>query len=73
MNKAEFISQLSEVMQTDKPLFENSVLADFEEWDSLAVMGVISLIDENFHKSLTFSDLNDTKTVSDLIKIAGLE
>ena len=73
MNKEEFIAHLADIIQTDEKLSEDSVLGDFSEWDSLAVMSTISFVEENFHKNLTFSDLGNVVSVSDLLKLVGLK
>ena len=39
---------------------------DLDEWDSLAVLSIISMIDEEFEKIVTGADLREHTTISEL-------
>lgn len=44
-------------------------LSEYEEWDSVAVLSIIAMVDENFHKSVSGDVLKEAKTVSDIIAL----
>ena len=43
-----------------------TVYKDLDEWDSLAVLSIISMIDEEFEKTVTGADLREYATISEL-------
>lgn len=45
------------------------VLEDFDEWDSLSIITLISFIDKEYHVNLYTSDIKSAKTVGDLVKL----
>lgn len=71
MKKADFLVELEDILQREKPCKENDNLSDYEEWDSLSVMSVMAYYDKNFSKKLSLDDCKALKTVKDLIKLAG--
>ncbi len=68
----EFLAELQDSLQREEELTLEMVLKDLPEWDSLAMMSVVVLFDKHFNKKLTFSDFENLKTVSDLVKKTGL-
>jgi len=42
---------------------------DLGEWDSLAALGIIAMIDEEFEVVVTGSDILKSKTISDLFDL----
>ncbi|MDF2153930.1 acyl carrier protein [Vibrio sp. CAU 1672] len=72
MNKEQFLEELTEILQLENLVDEQTVLSDLEEWDSMAHLGVISFFDMEFSKSITNTDLKQVGTVSELIVLAGL-
>ena len=70
----EFIGKLKETLELeDAELNENTNLKDLEEYDSLSVIAIIALVDENFGKQLSAQQFADITTVRSLIKKIGLE
>ncbi len=72
MNKVEFLNGLEEIMELD----ENSLagtenLKDLEVWDSLAVLGFIAMIDNNFGLTLDVKKIMDCVSVEDLISLVS--
>jgi acyl carrier protein len=72
MNKEQFLEELTEILQLDDQLNESVNIKDLEEWDSMAHLGVISLFDSEFSKSITNTELKEIEKVADLIALAGL-
>ncbi len=72
MKKSEFYRELEEVLEADSgSISGDEVLADFDAWDSLAVLTFIAMVDEKFEVTLTASKLALVKTVTDLVALLG--
>ena len=69
MKKVEFIELLEETIDTEE-LNENMSLEEIEEYDSIAVLSLMSMYDELDIK-VSPNDFKDLKTVNDLISLAG--
>ncbi len=72
MDKKEFIEKLKDIMQTDSEIDENTELETIEEWDSIAKISLISFMDSEFKISLNGADIEEFKTVSDILKKVGV-
>ena len=72
MTKQEFIENLKENIQTSMELNENTLLDDIPEWDSLAMLGLLSLFDE-LNVEVGIDELEECKSIKDLLKKAGLD
>ncbi|MEO1927138.1 MAG: phosphopantetheine-binding protein [Nautiliaceae bacterium] len=70
MTKQEFIEKLSEVL--DVEVNENTDLTELEEWDSLAMLGVLSLYDE-LGVEIDINEMDEFKSVKDLLKKAHID
>jgi acyl carrier protein len=46
-------------------------LEDLEDWDSLAVLSVISLLDEQFHVVVPAATLHEAQTIDDIVNLVG--
>lgn len=71
MNKHETILlSLDDLLELDSGTLTGSEeLKDIEAWDSLAVMGFIAMVDEEFDVMVPPSQLSKCKTVADLIAL----
>lgn len=68
MSQEEKIAKLEEIMELDEgELKMTDVLADYEEWDSIAVLSYIALMDSEFHKNIKGTDVKNFVTVKDAI------
>lgn len=72
MERNEFLEKMQDVLQMEDELSFETVLADLEEWDSLAMMATTAFLDKNFGLKLTFTDFKSFNTVEDIAKKAGL-
>ncbi len=70
MTTQEFLTHLSDAMQRDEALSPEMSLDSLEEWDSLAIISLISLYEHLFHISLTSNALKECKIVADLLALA---
>ncbi len=73
MNKEEFINELKIAINTDSELYEDMVLEDLPEWDSLAVMCTISMFTDSLNIQMDFNEFKDLKTIKDLMNRAGIQ
>ena len=65
MNKEKFLEDLAEILE-EKSVQESDVLADFEAWDSLSILSIISYVSENYKKQLKNEEIRSQETVGDL-------
>jgi acyl carrier protein len=71
MTKKDFLNELTEIMQLDEVLIGDEVLEDFDEWDSMANLGVLSMFDIEFSTNLEIDSLKNIKTITELMVLAG--
>jgi len=71
MTKENFIQELEDLLETDVNLKETTVLDEIDEWDSLAVMSIISYIEENFDLEYSESDFEKVTTVQDILNLVS--
>ncbi len=70
MNKVEAIREIADILEIDDAdVDENQNLKDFDTWDSIAILSIISLVSENTGKFLHATEISSMVTVSDLIKL----
>ena len=70
MSTQERIELLEEIMDLDAGTLKlEDVLADYEEWDSLTALTLISEMDERFGKKITGEEIKAFKTVAEVIAI----
>lgn len=70
----EFIKELKETLELENvELNEDTNLRNLEEYDSLAMLSIIAIIDENFGKQLSAQQFADVTTVKSLIEKIGLD
>lgn len=70
MTQIQFLKSLDELLELDSGTLKgNERLTDLSRWDSLAVIGFIALLDENFGVSVPAAKINECKTVADLMAL----
>ena len=70
MKKAAFLNLLDELIEVKPGTIKgDEVLANIEEWDSLAVVGFIAIVDQNFGVTLSATNLKGCRTIPDLIAL----
>lgn len=70
MTQEELLSHLADAMQRDEELKAEMLLNELEEWDSLAIVSMISLYDQLFGLKITGNTLREAKSVQDLLDLA---
>lgn len=64
-----FIALFKETLEAeDKEINLTDEFRQYEEWDSLAYLSVIAMIDEEFEVQIEGKDFKELKTVGDLIQ-----
>ncbi|HVD98340.1 MAG TPA: acyl carrier protein [Cytophagaceae bacterium] len=74
MKTNEFIDKLKESLEIeDIQVSPTTELKSLEGYDSLSILSLIALIDENFDTSLTANQFKSLTTVQSLIDLIGKE
>lgn len=72
MTKSELLHKIETMLELDSGvLVGNETLEDIPNWDSLAIMGFIALVDKNFGYRIPGKQLMSCKTVAHLISLLG--
>jgi len=68
MNKLKFFCEILEIDNIEE-ISEQTELEEIDEWDSIGLLSIISGADDEFGVTLSPSELEEAKTVSDIIKL----
>lgn len=72
MTNEEKITMLEDMLELDGgTLKPETVLADIDEYDSMAKLSLIVLMDDEFSKKLTGEQIREFKTVQDVLDFMG--
>ncbi len=72
MSREERIEIIADILEEDiDSILEDKELTEYENWDSVAILSVISVVNENTGKFLHASDIEKLVTVADLMKVLG--
>ncbi|MCM1232284.1 MAG: phosphopantetheine-binding protein [Ruminococcus flavefaciens] len=69
MTEQEKLTILEEMMEVENKLTTNTILSELEEWDSMAQLSFIVLMEDDFRKKIKRSDIMNFKTIQDIIDI----
>jgi len=70
MTNKEKLGLLEEMLDIEEgSLNEEMDLSDISEWDSMASLAFIALLDEKFNKQISADQIKRFKTVSDVLKV----
>ena len=71
MNLQEFIENFAaEFDETPAEAFAaNTEFKSLDEWNSLTALSIISMIDDQYDKTITGADLRGSKTIEDLFNL----
>lgn len=68
MTEQEKLEILADILEMDEEeINRDVVLADCDTWDSVAVLSVISVINEQFDRFPTAAEIRQYKTIGDLM------
>ena len=69
MTNEKKIELLEDMMELDNgTINEHTVLADLEEWDSMASLSLIVLMGDEFNKKIDAKTIKEFETVGDILK-----
>ena len=72
MSEEEKMSVFADVLDMEQSDFSSdTVLAELDNWDSVAMLAFMAMMDERFGKTVKGSDIRDFKTVQDAINFMG--
>lgn len=72
VKESEFLRELEEILEVDVGHLNPEVkLAALEEWNSLAVVSFIAMVDERIGLTLNARSIQDSTTVRDLMNLLG--
>lgn len=69
MNTTTFLAQMKEVLDiNDRELSLDDVFTNYDEWDSLAYLSTIAMIDDEYGIIIGAAEFKQLKTLGDLAK-----
>lgn len=72
MDKKQFLNEIETIIECEVgSLHGSESLGELEDWDSLAVLAFIAMIDNNFGITLNAEKIANCKTVDDLGALLG--
>ncbi|MCM1232267.1 MAG: hypothetical protein NC489_19255 [Ruminococcus flavefaciens] len=70
MSREEKIETIADILETElEDVTEERLLEEFDTWDSVAVLGVISAVSEETGHYLHADEIRQLKTIGDLFDI----
>ena len=69
MTREEKLEAISDILEED--IQEDRVLAEFDTWDSIAILSVVALISEETGEFTRASEIKSFQTVSDIMNALG--
>lgn len=73
MNTKAFLSELAAILQVPPETVTESYKLDSGNWDSVAVMGAIALIDEQYNITVPAKDLIGCTSVKQLLELIATQ
>jgi len=67
----EFIEKFKDALDIEDEFDINVELEEFEEWDSMGYISVMSMLDEEYGKEVNANQLKDCKTLADLYELVS--
>jgi len=74
MNKADFLRELEKIIEASPGTLDGrEELSALDGWDSMAAMGFIAMVDSRLGVMVSPSSLAESRTVADLMHLAGVK
>jgi acyl carrier protein len=68
--KEKFLQVVAEALEKDLQSIQmTDNFRDYEEWDSLAILSIMALMEENFGATISRENLNKCQTLEDLYNL----
>ena len=73
MTREEFIVEIEDIISADEgTLSIESKLGELEDWDSLAIISFIAMVDKKLSKKVDVASIKGCQTIEDLMNIVGV-
>ena len=74
MDRLYFLNKLEDILMVDEgSLKEEHVLLEIEDFDSLAFLSIIAMIDEELDLLVDIEELQEAETIKDIINLVKIE
>ena len=67
MDNLEFVEDFADILETDVSELNESSSLEPENWESLTIVSLISLIDQHYGVTLDVDDFSDCTTMAELL------
>lgn len=64
-----FLNQLVDILETEKDITMETKLHEIEEWDSLSIVSFAAMVDVQYNRKVTISQIRQAKTVYNLAQL----
>ncbi len=72
MKRNDFLNLLEDILETDENIFTgDEELEALASWNSLTKVSLIAMVDEKFDITLAPSNIDEFKTIQDIVDILG--
>ena len=68
MTQETFLEELKGILRTDVPLSIDYPLDELDEWDSMAMLNIVTFAEEEFNVSLDVNDFRRFETPGDIYR-----
>lgn len=62
-----YLVKMADLLESEE-VNSDDVLESFDCWDSLTILSIIAMLDEDYAKTITSEQITDCKTVGDIYK-----
>ena len=69
----DFLINVANILEIDNDLSLSDVFRDYQEWDSLALLSLLSMIDDEYEVIISEQKLNEMKTLNDMLNYINNE
>ena len=69
----DFLINVANILEIDNDLSLSDVFRDYQEWDSLALLSLLSMIDDEYEVIISEQKLNEMKTLNDILNYINNE
>lgn len=71
MTLERFIMQFKEALDIDEVLMPSTILKDLEVWDSMGMIQLATMVDEDYGKDLKVEQINKCETIEQIFKLVS--
>ncbi len=65
--ETKFLDQFTELLERETPVKLEDIFREYDNWDSLAYLSVISFVDEEYEIVIPREEFGKMKTVKDIV------